>query len=62
MFRSTAFIRELVLSLAKVILRHSVKYVIMCYVVVWQRVIERSVCCVLCRMSLILHNTRNTSW
>jgi hypothetical protein len=38
MFRSTAIIRELVLSLAKVILKHLVKYVVVCYVVVWQRV------------------------
>jgi hypothetical protein len=36
MFRSTTIIRELVLSLAKVILKHSVKYVVMCYAVVWQ--------------------------
>jgi hypothetical protein len=39
MFRSTTIIRELVLSLAKVILKHSVKYVIICYVVVWQHVL-----------------------
>jgi hypothetical protein len=36
MFRSTTIIRELILSLAKVILKHLVKYVVMCYVVVWQ--------------------------
>jgi hypothetical protein len=36
MFWSTAIIRELVLSLAKVILKRSVKYVVICYVVVWQ--------------------------
>jgi hypothetical protein len=36
MFRSTTIIRELVLSLAKVISKHSVKYVVICYVVVWQ--------------------------
>jgi hypothetical protein len=36
MFRSTTIIRELVLSLAKVILKHSVKYVVIYYVVVWQ--------------------------
>jgi hypothetical protein len=29
MFRSTTIIRELVLSLAKVILKHSVKYVVL---------------------------------
>jgi hypothetical protein len=40
MFRSSTIIRELVLSLAKVILKHSVKYVVICYVVVWQHVFE----------------------
>jgi hypothetical protein len=44
MFRSTTIIRELVLSLAKVILKHSVKYVIIYYVVVWQHVFEWPVC------------------
>jgi hypothetical protein len=34
MFRSTTIIRELVLSLAKVILKHSIKYVIIYFVVV----------------------------
>jgi hypothetical protein len=51
MFRSTTIIRELVLSLTKVVLKHSVKYVVICYVVVWQQV-EGLVCCVLCRMRL----------
>jgi hypothetical protein len=32
MFRSMTIIRELVLSLTKVILKHSVKYVVICYV------------------------------
>jgi hypothetical protein len=36
MFRSTTIIRELALSLDKVILKHSVKYVVIYYVVVWQ--------------------------
>jgi hypothetical protein len=36
-FQSTTIIRELVLSLAKVILKHSVKYVVIYYVVVWQQ-------------------------
>jgi hypothetical protein len=52
MFRSTTIIRGLVLSLAKVILKHSVKYVVICYVVVWLHVLEWPVCCVLCRMRL----------
>jgi hypothetical protein len=39
-FRSTTIIRELVLSLAKFILKHSVKYVVIYYVVVWQHVSE----------------------
>jgi hypothetical protein len=43
MFRSTTIIRELVLSLAKVILKHLVKYVAICYVVVLQHVL-----CVVC--------------
>jgi hypothetical protein len=34
MFWSTTIIRELVLSLAKVILKHLVKYVVIYYVVV----------------------------
>jgi hypothetical protein len=40
MFRPTAIIRGLVLSLAKVILKHSVKNVVVCYVVLWQHVLE----------------------
>jgi hypothetical protein len=40
MFRSTTINRELVLSLAKVILKHSVKDVVICYVVVWQHVFD----------------------
>jgi hypothetical protein len=40
MFRSTTINRELVLSLAKVILKHSIKYVVIYYVVVWQHVLE----------------------
>jgi hypothetical protein len=65
MFRSSTIIRELVLSLAKVILKHSVNYVLIGYVVVWQRVLgvacvlcavqngtEWRVYCVLCRMRL----------
>jgi hypothetical protein len=52
MFRSTTIIRELVLSLAKTILKHSVKYTVICYVAVWQHVLEWRVWCVLCRMRL----------
>ena len=38
MFRSSTIIRELALNLAKVIfmLKHSVKYVVIYYAVVWQ--------------------------
>jgi hypothetical protein len=36
MLRSSTIIRELVLSLAKVILKHSVNYALIGYVVVWQ--------------------------
>jgi hypothetical protein len=43
MFRSSTVIRELVLSLAKVILEHSVNYVFIGYVVVWQYVCNRKV-------------------
>jgi hypothetical protein len=41
MFRSTTIIRELVLSLAKVMLEHF--YVLIGYVVVWQHVCSRKV-------------------
>jgi hypothetical protein len=41
MFRSSTIIRELVLSLAKVMLEHSVNYVLIDYVVVWQHVTLR---------------------
>jgi hypothetical protein len=40
MFRSSTIIRELVLSLAKVMLKHSVKYVVIYHMVVWQHVFE----------------------
>jgi hypothetical protein len=46
MFRSSTIIRELVLSLAKVMLEHSVNYVLIGYVVVWQHVLEWRVLCV----------------
>jgi hypothetical protein len=47
MFRSSIIIiRELVLSLAKVMLEHSVNYVHIGYVVVWLHVF--GVACVLC--------------
>jgi hypothetical protein len=49
MFRSSTIIRELVLSLAKVMLEHCV---LIGFVVVWQNVWEWCVCCVLCRMRL----------
>jgi hypothetical protein len=65
MFRSSTIIKELVLSLAKVILKHSVKLcpyrlsgsVTACTGVVWvlcavQNEAEWRVCCVLCRMRL----------
>ena len=50
MFRSTTIIREVVLNLAKVIfmLKHSVKLAVICYLVMWQHVTERRVCCVVC--------------
>jgi hypothetical protein len=48
MFRFTTIIKELVLSLAKVITLGK----IIGYVVVWQHVLEWRVCCVLCRMRL----------
>jgi hypothetical protein len=54
MFRSTTIIRELVLSLAKVTLEHSVKHVVKYYVVVWQHVLGWRVCCVLCRMCIVM--------
>jgi hypothetical protein len=44
MFQYSTIIRELVLSLAKVILKHSVNYVLIGYVVVWQHVLEWCVC------------------
>jgi hypothetical protein len=40
MFQTTTTIRELLLGLAKVILKHSVKYVVTYYVVVWQHGFE----------------------
>jgi hypothetical protein len=40
MFRSSTIIWELVLSLAKVMLEHSVNYVLIGYVVVWRHVLE----------------------
>jgi hypothetical protein len=43
MFWSSAIIRELVLCLAKVMLEHSVNYVLIGYVVVWQHVCNRKV-------------------
>jgi hypothetical protein len=46
MFRSSTIIRELVLSLVKVMLEHSVNYVLIGYVLVWQHVL--GVACVLC--------------
>jgi hypothetical protein len=52
MFRSSTIIREILQSLAKVMLEHSVNYVLIGYVVVWQHVLEWRVCCVLCRMRL----------
>jgi hypothetical protein len=45
MFRSTTTIVELVLSLAKVIFKHSAKYVVIYYVLLWQHVFEGLVCC-----------------
>jgi hypothetical protein len=40
MFRSSTIIRELVLRLAKVMLEHSVNYVLIGYVVVWEQTCE----------------------
>ena len=56
MFRSLmSIIRELYLYLAKVtfMLRHSVKLRRYIYLVMWQHVVERHVCCVQCRMRYI---------
>jgi hypothetical protein len=39
MFRSSTIIGELVLSMAKVMLEHSLNYVLIGYMVVWQHVI-----------------------
>jgi predicted membrane-bound mannosyltransferase len=53
MFRSLmSIIRELYLYLAKVtfMLRHSVKLRRYIYLVMWQHVVERHVCCVQCRV------------
>ena len=46
MFRSSTILRELVQSLAKVIfqLQYSVKLRRMCYVEMWQQVMERHAC------------------
>jgi len=61
MFRSLmTIIRELCLYLTKVIfmLKHSVKLRRHIYLVMWQHVVERHVCCVLCRVRLCTaHNT-----
>jgi len=57
MFQSMAIIRELVLHLAKVILKHSLNYIIIYCVVMWQHVIDWRVCCVQYRMSnLTIYN------
>jgi hypothetical protein len=50
MFRSSTILRELVRRLAKVIflLKHSVKLGLVCYVEMWQHVMERRACCLLC--------------
>jgi len=57
MFQSMAIIRELVLHLAKVILKPSLNYVVIYCVVMWQHVIDQRVCCVLYRMSsLTIYN------
>jgi len=55
MFRSSiTIIRELYLYLTKVIfmLKHSVKLRRCVYLVMWQHVVERHVCCVQCRVRL----------
>jgi hypothetical protein len=61
MFRSSTIIRELVLSLAKVMLEHSVHYVLIGYVVVWQHVLEWRVWCVHTSLRF-LHSLYNFSW
>ena len=56
MFRSLmTVIRELYLYLTKVMfmLKHSVKLRRYKYLVMWQHVVERHVCCVLCRVRLM---------
>ena len=53
-------IRELCLYLAKVIFMiHSVKLRRYMYLVMWQYVIERHVCCVLCRTRLSFYTAHN---
>jgi len=45
MFQSMTITRELVLHLAKVILKHAVKLRLIYCVVMWRHVIDRRVCC-----------------
>jgi len=49
-FRSSTILRELVQNLANVIflLKHSLNYVVVYYVEMWQHVMERRACCLLC--------------
>jgi len=62
MFRSLMSIsRELYLYLAELIfmLKHSVKLRRYMYLVMWQHVVERHVCCVLCRMTVSFYTAHN---
>jgi len=63
MFRSLmTIIREIHLYLTKVIfkLKLSVNVRLYIYLVMWQHVVERHVCCVLCRMRLSFCTAHNT--
>jgi hypothetical protein len=62
MFRSSTIIRELVFSLAKVMLEHSVNYVLIGYAVVWQHVLTECsniTLARLCTSSLMMVEDRN---
>jgi len=64
MFRSLmTIIRELYLYLTKVIfmLKHSVKLRRYIYLVMWQHIVERYVCCVQCTQHTCLSRMRNVS-
>ena len=54
MFRSSTILRELVQSLAKVIIRQNLQYnyVVVYCVEMWQHVVKRRVCSLFCRLTL----------